>query len=248
MVTREGRVETKFTAVVERLDERYGRKTWRSHGSPIDELVGTILSQHTSDVNTARAFTALTARFPTWSAARAAPSEEIADAIRSGGLAQMKAPRIKAILAEIEDERDGFDLAFLGELPLDEARGWLTALRGVGPKTAACVLLFSLGRPAMPVDTHVHRLSRRLGLVGPKISADATHGALEALLGGDREDTYSFHLNAIAHGRAVCRARTPRCESCRLTDLCDYYHDASRHPRGDHERPLPAHPASIDHR
>ncbi len=235
----------KVAAVIERLDERYGRKAWRSHGVPIDQLVGTILSQHTSDTNTARAFAALKARFPTWSAARAAPAGEIADAIRSGGLAEMKAPRIKAILAEIEDERDDFDLEFLGEMPLDEALAWLMALHGVGPKTAACVLLFSLGRPAMPVDTHVHRLSRRLGLVGPKVSAEATHGALEALLGGERDVIYSFHLNAIAHGRAVCRAPTPRCEACHLTDLCDDY--ASRHPRGDHERPFPPHPAPNNH-
>ncbi len=236
-------MERKLAAILGRLDERYGRRTWRSHGEPIDELVGTILSQHTSDINTARAFAALRTRFATWSAVRAAPAEEIADAIRSGGLAQMKAPRIKAILAEIEDERDDFDLRFLAEMPLDEARGWLTALHGVGPKTAACVLLFSLGRPAMPVDTHVHRVSRRMGLVGPKVTAEATHGVLESLLGDDRDDTYSLHLNAIAHGRTVCRAPTPRCEACHMTDLCDYYRDAVRHPRGDDDHETSPHPA-----
>ncbi len=147
------------------LEDCYGPRRWRSHGEPIDELVATILSQHTSDLNTERAFASLRARFPTWAAVIDAPTEAVAEAIRSGGLANLKAPRIQAVLVAVREQFGDFDLSPLGNLSIAAARAELIKLRGVGPKTASCVLLFSLGMPAMPVDTHVHRVARRLGLI-----------------------------------------------------------------------------------
>jgi len=152
-----------------------------------------------------------------------APTQAVADAIRIGGLADVKAPRIQHILEQLQAERGALDLGFLAELPLDEARAYLTALHGVGPKTAACVLLFSLHRPALPVDTHVHRVSLRLGLVPPKASAEKANMLLEAQLAPDAY--YPFHLNVIRHGREVCKAHKPLCAICPLTAECDYYRD-----------------------
>ncbi|HEV2106931.1 MAG TPA: hypothetical protein VGR16_01565 [Thermomicrobiales bacterium] len=219
----------KTLTVAERLDQLYGRRRWRSHGPPLDELVATILSQHTSDTNTARAFASLKAAFANWEAVRTAPVGAVANAIRSGGLADIKAPRIQNILGAVHAEREQMDLEHLRHMPLDDARQWLLRLHGVGPKTAACVLLFSLGKPALPVDTHVHRVARRVGLIGPNVTADAAHGELEAALGADRERVYAFHMNAIAHGRLICKARTPACDRCGLADICDYFNtrDAS---------------------
>lgn len=192
----------------------------------------TLLSQHTSDINTERAFASLRARFPTWEAVRMAPTMEVADAIRSGGLAAIKAPRLQAILNSVLAERGALELDHLAALPLAEARQWLVDLDGVGPKTAACVLLFSLGRPAMPVDTHVHRVAQRLGLIGPGVSAEVAPALLEVGLGADRDRVYAFHVNLIAHGRTVCTARRPFCERCPLTECCDYFatHHADRSP------------------
>ena len=204
------------------LEETYGPRPWRRHLPPVDELVATILSQHTSDTNTDRAFASLRARFPSWHDVIAAPTADVADAIRSGGLANRKAPRIQEVLAEILDRFGAFDLDSLASHSVPEARAKLTALDGVGPKTASCVLLFSLGMPAMPVDTHVHRVSRRLGLIDGKMSAEAAHGTLEALLNGGRDEVYAFHMHLIGHGRTVCTARRPNCERCTLASNCDY--------------------------
>jgi len=212
-----------INSILALLEAEYGERHWRSHANPLDELIATVLSQHTSDINTARAFASLKDRFADWDSVLVAPVDLVADAIRCGGLAEQKAPRIQGILRAIQTERQSLDLDQLRSMPLDAARGWLLRLHGVGPKTAACVLLFSLGRPALPVDTHVHRVSKRLGLIGPKVSADAAHSALEAGLGGDRDRVYSFHLTMIAHGRAVCTARRPYCERCPLTEHCDYF-------------------------
>lgn len=211
------------SSILTLLETEYGERHWRSHADPLDELIATVLSQHTSDINTARSFSSLKDRFADWESVLVAPVDLVADAIRLGGLAEQKAPRIQGILAAIQAERTSLDLDHLSALPLDAARTWLLQLHGVGPKTAACVLLFSLGRPALPVDTHVHRVSKRLGLIGPKVGADAAHAALEAGLGGDRDRVYSFHLTMIAHGRAVCTARRPYCERCSLTEHCDYF-------------------------
>ncbi|MEA2514087.1 MAG: endonuclease [Thermomicrobiales bacterium] len=209
--------------IARRLDEHYGPRRWRSHGDPVDELVGTILSQHTSDTNTERAFASLRGRFPTWQQVVDAPTGAVADAIRSGGLANLKAPRIQAALAAVRERFGELDLSRLADMTVADARAELVSLKGVGPKTASCVLLFSFGLPAMPVDTHVHRVSRRLGLIRATESAEAAHELLECDLGENRDEVYAFHLNMIAHGRNVCLSRQPRCERCVLTECCDYF-------------------------
>ncbi len=210
-----------YAAVFSILAETYGLPVWRSHGPPLDQLIGTILSQATADVNTARAYAELTARFPTWEAVMDAPPQAVSAAIRSAGLSQIKGPRIQNALRHILRERGALSLDFLADLPLDEALAWLTAIDGVGPKTAAIVMLFSLGRPAFPVDTHVYRVSGRLGLIPPRTSAAKAHDLLAAL--GPPETYYPLHINFIRHGREICHARNPMCHICPLQDLCDYY-------------------------
>lgn len=213
----------KFEDVERLLDVTYGPRLLRESGDPISELVGTILSQNTSDVNTSRSMATLRERFPTWEDVREAAVEDIVDAIRSGGLANRKGPRIQAVLEEVVARQGDTDLSFLAEMPLEEAKAWLTSMDGIGPKTAACVLLFSLGRPAMPVDTHVHRVSLRLGLVPPRTSPERTQLVLEALLGDEPNRVYAFHVEMIAHGRQICRAQRPKCLECPLREHCDYY-------------------------
>ncbi|HEX5502319.1 MAG TPA: hypothetical protein VFW96_06825 [Thermomicrobiales bacterium] len=212
---------TKMARILALLAATYGMPANHPTGDALDGLVGTILSQHTSDVNSARAHRALRAAFPTWRAVLDAPEEAVAAAIRSGGLAQVKARRIKDVLARVAAACPDFDLGFLARLPLADARAWLEALPGVGPKTAACVLLFDLGRPALPVDTHVHRVARRLGLIGARVGAAAAHPLLEAQL--CPEQVYACHVLFITHGRRVCKAPAPRCEVCPLTAECAYY-------------------------
>lgn len=204
--------------IVERLAAIYGEPVWRPHGDPVTELVLTILSQNTSDANSGRAFMRLKQRFPTWDEVEGAPPEEVESAIAVGGLARRKAPRIQAALRAVHEARAGWDLAFLRGLPLGEAKAWLRALNGVGPKTAACVLMFALGRPALPVDTHVYRVSQRLGLVPLKASADKAHDVLESILRPD--EVFPFHISLIRHGRRLCRAQRPLCEGCPLLDGC----------------------------
>ena len=179
----------------------------------------TVLSQHTSDLNTARAFEGLKSRWPSWQAVVDAPVEEVAISIRSGGLADSKAPRIQSILRQIEEREGDFDLRRLDELPDEEVVDYLCSLPGVGPKTAACVLLFSMERNAFPVDTHVHRVAMRLGLIPPKTPA----GRAQLLLteGIAPELRYEFHMQLIRHGREVCKAGRPRCSDCVLFDLCE---------------------------
>jgi endonuclease-3 len=185
---------------------------------PVEELVATVLSQNTSDTNTARSFAGLRARYPSWGAVIDAPTEEVANAIRSGGLANTKAPRIQRILMAIREQRGDFDLSFLNELPDDEAAAWLMSLPGVGPKTAACVLLFSLGKPALPVDTHVHRVALRLALVPRGTNAETTQQMLEVLI--PPAERYAAHLLFIQHGRQTCHARRPACHACVVADIC----------------------------
>lgn len=179
----------------------------------------TVLSQHTSDVNTARAFASLKSRFATWDEVVAAPARELEDAIRSGGLAAQKAPRIQAILREIEARESTIDLARLHALGDDEVEDYLCSLPGVGPKTAACVLVFSMGRDAFPIDTHVHRVSKRLGWIAPNATADAAHKTLKRAV--PPELRYELHIQLINHGRRICRARMPLCSECVLFDLCE---------------------------
>jgi endonuclease-3 len=204
--------------VLARLRAYYGTPEPRRSDGALAELVQTILSQNTSDVNTERAFASLWAHFGEWEAILAAPTSAVADAIRSGGLAEIKAPRIRGVLAAIKRDRGELDLEFLADLPLDEARGYLTSLGGVGPKTAACVLLFALGMPALPVDTHVHRVSKRLGLIGERTSAEAAHRLLEAAIPPDQ--MFDAHMLLIRHGRVICKALRPRCEACPLAAIC----------------------------
>lgn len=206
------------TEVLARLRGYYGDPAPRQTDGPLAELIQTILSQNTSDLNTERAFASLWARFGGWPAILAAPTLEVADAIRLGGLANVKAPRIQGVLAAILADRGELSLDFLGGLPLDEARRYLTSLGGVGPKTAACVLLFALGMPALPVDTHVHRVSKRLGLIGPKIAAEPAHALLEAMIPPDQ--MFDAHMLLIKHGRVICKALRPRCGDCPLADAC----------------------------
>ncbi len=211
----------KYAAVFAILNDTYGRPVWHSHGPPLDQLVGTILSQATADVNTERAYAALIARFPDWESVMNAPPEEVVAAIRSAGLSNMKGPRIQAALRYVQHERGEPSLDFLADLPLAEAMAWLTAIDGVGPKTASIVLLFSLGRPAFPVDTHVYRVTGRLGLIPERMNANRAHDFLAAL--GAPETYYPMHINMIRHGREICHARHPQCHICPLQDLCDYY-------------------------
>jgi endonuclease-3 len=198
---------------------------------PIDVLVSTILSQNTNDTLRDRAFDSLRQRFPSWEQVRDAPVAHIVDAIRVAGLAQTKGTRIKAALQYITAQHGSLNIDFLAERPRDEARAWLRAIEGVGAKTAAIVLLFALGQPAFPVDTHVYRVSTRLGLI-PKTSLDKAHTLLEALI----PPTWymAYHLNLIQHGRRVCTARQPHCEICPLQVHCDYFHSLEPPGPGQH--------------
>ena len=203
------------------LDDFYGRPVLSPRYPPVDELVFTVLSQNTADVNTERTFAALKARFSDWESARDAPAEQIEEAIALGGLAHTKAPRIKRILEAISEHTGAPDLAVLDGMSDEEAQAYLTGLPGVGPKTAACVLLFSLQRPVMPVDTHVHRLARRLGVIGDKVTAEQAHPLLTELAGaGDAAQVYAVHVDLVRHGRRVCHARRPACGECPLVGIC----------------------------
>lgn len=211
----------KYEAIYPLLVELYGEPPWRRYLPPVDQLVSTILSQQTSSTNQRRAFAALRDRFPTWYEVMAAPLEEVQAAIYPAGLSSQKGPRIQQALRTILHERGELTLDFLEELPVDEAKAWLRSLDGVGPKTAAIVLLFTFNRPAFPVDTHIHRIARRIGLVPPQTSAAKTHDLLETIV--EPERYYPFHIMMIRHGREICVAREPRCHICPLQDHCDYY-------------------------
>lgn len=204
--------------IISRLDREYGTHQWHVGEDAMSVLVKTILSQNTSDVNSHRAFASFRETFADWEAVAGASVDEIAESIKSGGLAVVKAERVKSTLQSIQDRNGGFALDFLAELPLPEAKAWLKQLPGVGPKTAACVLLFGLGRPALPVDTHVFRLAKRLGLIDSKVSVDAAHEVLEDIL--PSRHVYQLHIQMIEHGRRVCHAQRPRCDRCVLADVC----------------------------
>src|SRR5436190_2608261 len=207
----------KISAVHERLVETYGRLTLAPGGDPLDELIGTILSQNTSDVNSGRAYARLRAFYPSWEEVLDTSDDELYEAIKPAGLGRIKAPRIKNTLREVLKRRGELKLDFLEQLPLEESKRWLTSLDGIGPKTAACVLLFALGQPALPVDTHVYRVSRRLGLIGERISAEAAHRLLEAEIPSG--EMFNAHMLLIRHGRVICKALRPRCDSCPLEDV-----------------------------
>lgn len=206
--------------VHEKLVEFYGEPIWRDPMPPVHELVCTILSQNTNDVNRDRAFNLLRAKFPTWEEVRDAKTKDVIETIRPAGLANQKGPRIQQVLKSITEERGDMDLSFLKKMPVDEARTWLTKFNGVGPKTAAIVLCFSLGMPAFPVDTHVYRVTGRIGLRPEKMTVEQAHPHLELLF--PPETYYAAHLNIIRLGREICTARKAMCEKCPIVKLCDY--------------------------
>ena len=204
----------RLRTIRDRLRREYGRPVLRAHRAPIDELILTVLSQNTNDRNRDVAWARLRERLPSWDAVREAPVREIEDASRPGGLAPTKAVRIKRILEAIGED----DLCWLEDAPLEEARDYLCDLPGVGRKTAACVLLFSFGRPEVPVDTHVYRVASRLGIIRPGASFDEAHDEMLRLV--DPEDAYEVHVLLIRHGRRTCVARAPRCSECPLRRMC----------------------------
>jgi endonuclease III len=206
------------TLVVRRLEKAYGRRPWKTWGPPLDELIATVLSQNTTDANSGAAMDRLQAALPDWNLAADAPLSKIAAAIRPAGLHRQKARAIRAILRRLRQEHGRPDLEFLRRWPTERIRQYLLALPGVGPKTAACVLLFSLRRPVLPVDTHVHRVTRRLSLIGPRVTAEQAHACLAGCV--PAAQVYAFHVLLIQHGRRVCRARRPACPECVLNDVC----------------------------
>ncbi|MGI9020910.1 MAG: endonuclease III domain-containing protein [Solirubrobacterales bacterium] len=208
---------SRVRAIRDRLRETYGRPINQPHGHPIAELVRTVLSQNTSDGNRDRAFERLRERYPTWEEVRDAPTADVIEALRPGGLANTKAPRIQAILSQL-GPHPGLD--WLEGADRDVALEFLTDLPGVGRKTAACVMIFTFDRPEIPVDTHVYRVGTRLGLFRPGASFEEAHDEILGFV--DPEDAYEFHINLIRHGRTVCKAQRPRCEACPLLRMCPY--------------------------
>ena len=227
---RDARAE-KALETTRRVTELYGPARW-SAKDPLSMLVIIILLQRTRDYQTTAGYAALKERYPTWVAMRDAPMAEVEAAIGEVRWPELKAPRLQAIMRRITEERGTLRLDFPCDLPLEEAVAWLDRLEGVGPKTIACVLLFSCRKPILPVDTHVHRIGVRLGLIGPRVSAEAAHPRLQALLPPEPQTLYNFHNGLLLHGQRVCTVERPRCERCPRTDLCDYYQSLVR-PAGD---------------
>ena len=203
------------------LEARYGAPRRRSGPDPLSMLIHTVLSQHTSDTNSHRAFERLRERFPSWAILRDAPVEAVIDAIRPAGLSRLKAPRIQALLKRITAERGRLSLGFLRRWPVGRAKVWLRTLDGVGPKTAAIVLIFGLGKAAFPVDTHVYRVGRRIGIIPEVLSVEEAHDWIEALVPPARYGP--FHLLLIRHGREICKAGRPRCAVCPVRRQCDFF-------------------------
>ncbi len=218
-----GDLAAKIARIYEKLVATYGIPPWEPDGDALGELVATILSQHTSDINSERAYRQLRATFATWEQVRDAPVDNVVEAIRSGGLAQQKAQRIQQILRLLTERLDSAPLTLdvLTDMPLADALRWLRGLPGVGPKTAACVMLFSLGKPAFPVDTHVWRVTKRIGLLGPRETAEQAHETLQALI--PAEWRHTMHINLIQHGRQICYARNPARFRCPISSECRYF-------------------------
>jgi len=215
-------LSAKALEVTRRLTEKYGELPFSSK-DPMSQLVDILLSHRTRDEQTAAAWDNLLKRFGSWEAVRDAPTEQVQETIANVNWPEVKAPRLQSIMRQITEERGNLDLNFLCELPVVESTAWLNRFEGVGPKTTACVLLFSCQQPLLPVDVHVHRVSGRLGLIGKKVTADAAHTLLQALLPQDSRSIYNFHKGLLRHGQRICVFEHPRCNKCVLTDLCDYY-------------------------
>ncbi|GHO45509.1 endonuclease III domain-containing protein [Ktedonospora formicarum] len=212
----------KARIVTQRLTELYGPADW-STKDPMGMLVDIILSHRTKDAQTAAAYANLLKRFGSWEAVRDAPTSEVQEAIANVNWPEVKAPRLQTIMHQITEECGSLNLDFLRTLPLVDASAWLRRFDGIGPKTVACVLLFSCQKPILPVDVHVHRVSGRLGLIGRKVSAEAAHTLLQALLPDNARAIYDFHKGLLRHGQRVCVFERPHCNRCPLTDLCNYY-------------------------
>ncbi|MCY3917005.1 MAG: endonuclease III [Chloroflexi bacterium] len=215
------RRKAKYAPVAAALTAVYGELDWSRNQDGMDELVSCILSQSTNDMNRDRAFARLKERFPNWEAVRFAVLDDLIDAVRPAGLANQKAPRIQDALTVIFETAGEYNIDFLNDLPLDEAKAWLVSLKGIGPKTAAIVLCFAYGRPAFPVDTHIFRVCKRVGFLPEKLSADDAHPVMEAI--APPEDYYQFHIQVIQHGRDTCHARKPACDRCPISGHCDYF-------------------------
>lgn len=207
--------------IIQNLKAVYGTPQLESDLDPLDVLIETILSQSTTNINSRRAFESLKQKFPSWEQARQARTTSIESAIKSGGLARQKSIRIKNLLNEIYKRRGSLDLSFLHTIPLDQAKEFLASFKGVGPKTVACTLLFACNRPVFPIDTHIFRIARRLGLIPEKISDKEAHKMMEDILPPERY--YEVHVNIIRHGRKICRPQNPLCEDCCILDYCAYY-------------------------
>jgi endonuclease-3 len=208
--------------IIQNLERAYGVPVNRrvADADPLDELVATILSQATSDTNSERTFAALKKRFPTWDAVLRAREQTLADTIRAGGLANQKAAVIRALLRQLKEERGTLDLSFLHEMTADEAVRYLSRFRGIGPKTIACTLLFACRKEVFPLDTHIFRILRRVGLVPTSCTDARAHSLMNELVPEGK--FYSFHVNLIRHGRKLCRPRDPLCERCPVVEYCDY--------------------------
>ncbi len=212
---------TRVRKIRQRLIDAFGIPEWRPALSPVNELVSTILSQNTNDVNRDVAFKQLKETFPNWNTVMEAPTEAVVAAIRTAGLANQKGPRIQGALQEIAEHTGGhLQLDFLKDMPRNQARDWLMDVKGVGPKTAAIVLLFSLGIPAFPVDTHIYRVTGRIGIRPEGLTVEKAHTYLEEHI--PEEAFYDLHLNLIGLGRRVCGARKWHCCRCPVEDLCDF--------------------------
>jgi len=215
----------KAQTVYQVLLRYYGQPTWRNPLSPLDELMSTILSQNTNDQNRDIAFQNLKKTFSSWEKVRDAPIKDVINAIRSAGLGNQKGARMQSILQQITEERGNLDLFFLADMPPKEVRQWLLRFKGVGPKTASIVMQFSLNHPAFPVDTHIYRVSGRLGLRPQKMNIEKTHELMELIFTPDQFSV--AHLNIIHLGREICLARKPKCLHCPLQKLCTYYQNLS---------------------
>ncbi len=220
-------LQAKALEIIRRTVEHYGVAEW-SKKDPLSMLVDIILSHRTRDEQTAAAYANLKERFSRWEDLRDAPTEDVMKAIAAVNWPELKAPRLQAIMQRITEELGQLNLDFLRDLPVEEGAVWLSRLNGVGPKTIACVLLFSCRKPILPVDTHVHRLSIRLGLIGPKVTAEAAHPLLQALLPPDAQSIYNFHKGLLRHGQRICVYERPRCQKCFMTDICNYYQTVVR--------------------
>jgi endonuclease III len=215
-------LSAKALEVTDRLTRQFGELPF-SDKDPMSQLVDIILSHRTRDEQTAAAWENLLKRFGSWEAVRDAPTQDVQDTIANVNFPEVKAPRLQKIMREITEERGNLDLNFLCDLPVEEGAAWLNRFDGVGPKTTACVLLFSCRLAILPVDVHVHRTSIRLGLIGKKVSAEAAHTLLQALLPQDARVIYNFHKGLLRLGQRICVFEYPRHNKCVLTDLCDYY-------------------------